>query len=63
MSFLLLQNYCDLMSGVVDEKVLKDMYEDVDAVIDTPALFFWKDLMEMFPEAKVFSANYIQNEK
>ena len=59
MSFLLWQNYCDLLDGAVDEKVLKDMHGNVDVVMDTPAVFFWKDFMEIFPEAKVVTVAFV----
>ena len=31
----------------------KRMYKDVDATIDTPVYFFWKEIHEAFPDAKV----------
>ena len=30
------------------------MLKDVDAVTDVPAYFFWEEILEAFPEAKVF---------
>jgi len=38
-----------------DEKkaILKKMYQDVDIVMDIPSYFYWKELLEIFPEAKV----------
>lgn len=31
----------------------KKMYEDIDAVSDVPACFFWEEILQAFPEAKV----------
>ena len=31
----------------------KQMYEDVDVVIDTPAFLFWENISQEFPDAKV----------
>lgn len=31
----------------------KQMYENVDAVVDSPACFFWEDIHKAFPDAKV----------
>jgi len=30
-----------------------EMYKDVDAVTDIPAFFFWKEILEAFPDAKI----------
>ncbi|XP_076817970.1 uncharacterized protein LOC143463386 [Clavelina lepadiformis] len=37
--------------GSVDD--FKRMYKDVDATIDTPVFFFWKEIHEAFPDAKI----------
>lgn len=29
------------------------MYEDVDAVVDAPAFYFWEEIHKAFPDAKV----------
>nr|XP_026694836.1 uncharacterized protein LOC108950425 [Ciona intestinalis] len=29
------------------------MYDDVDAVVDAPAFYFWREIHEEFPEAKI----------
>ena len=31
------------------------MYKDVDAVTDMPAFYFWKQILEAFPDAKVYT--------
>jgi len=36
-----------------DLSILKKMYENVDAITDTPACVFWEELLNLFPEAKV----------
>lgn len=35
----------------------RKMYEGVDAVTDMPCFYFWEELLEAFPEAKVSSIN------
>ena len=30
-----------------------EMYKDVDVVMEAPAVFFWKEIIDAFPEAKV----------
>ena len=37
--------------GTIDD--FKEMYEDVDAVMDTPANMFWEEIHKAFPDAKV----------
>ncbi|XP_076817031.1 uncharacterized protein LOC143462674 [Clavelina lepadiformis] len=37
--------------GSVDD--FKKMYEDVDAVMDIPVYFFWKEIHQAFPDAKI----------
>lgn len=37
----------------------RKMYEDVDAVVDTPAFFFWEELAKAFPDAKVSEQLFI----
>ena len=34
-------------------KDFKNMYEDIDVVLDCPAFTFWKEILEAFPDAKV----------
>jgi len=34
-------------------KIFKEMYENVDACMDTPAYLFWEQILEAFPKAKV----------
>lgn len=33
-------------------KLLYRMYKDVDVLIESPSLFYWKELMDVFPESK-----------
>lgn len=35
----------------------KRMYDDVDAVVDVPAFYFWEEIHKAFPDAKVFSSS------
>lgn len=35
-------------------KLFRRMYENIDVVIDLPAFFYWKEILEAFPQAKVF---------
>jgi len=36
-----------------DTKILKEMFEDVDANTDVPASVFWEEFLKLFPDAKV----------
>ena len=38
------------------EKDFKEMYKNVDVVMDVPVCSFWEEVCEAFPEAKVCSA-------
>ena len=54
--------YLDLFEGNLNESdVLFDMYENVDAIVDTPANVFWLALLKLFPEAKVIFVLVIFN--
>jgi len=34
-------------------EIFKEMYENVDACMDTPVYLFWENILEVFPDAKV----------
>ena len=36
----------------------KMMYKDVDAVTDIPCCYFWEELLQAFPEAKVIKCYF-----
>lgn len=42
-----------IYEGKEDIEVFKQMYKDVDAVVDGPACFFWYEIHQAFPDAKV----------
>ncbi|KAK3727958.1 hypothetical protein QZH41_004903 [Actinostola sp. cb2023] len=51
-----LVNHLDEYLQAFDGKQMPDfaaMYADVDAVIASPACFFWKEILDAFPDAKV----------
>ena len=37
--------------GTIDD--FRNMYKDVDAVVDIPACFYWYEIHQAFPDAKV----------
>ena len=49
---LWLKFYDEETSDSERKQILYDMYKNVDVVTDAPAFFFWKELMEIFPDAK-----------
>ncbi|XP_077972780.1 uncharacterized protein LOC144428016 [Styela clava] len=34
-------------------EIFKKMYENIDAVVDVPAFYFWEDIYNAFPDAKI----------
>ncbi|KAK3714879.1 hypothetical protein QZH41_001879 [Actinostola sp. cb2023] len=51
-----LQYHLDEYLQAMERKHIPDfatMYADVDAVTDTPACYFWKEIFDGFPDAKV----------
>jgi len=40
-----------LEGGTVED--FRKMYENVDACMDTPCCFFWEEILEAFPDAKI----------
>nr|XP_039256144.1 uncharacterized protein LOC120332880 [Styela clava] len=45
--------YLNIYSRGWTSREFQVMYNDVDAVVDSPAYYYWEELMEAFPEAKV----------
>ena len=48
-----LDKYLDFFEGRVGEEVFKEMYDDVDVVVDQPACTLWNIILKQFPDAKV----------
>ena len=48
-----LDNYLRFFDGDLDEEVFREMYEEVDAVVDQPACTLWNIIFKQFPEAKI----------
>ena len=48
-----LQNYVDFLEGKVGEEIFREMYEDVDVILDQPACTLWNIIFKQFPDAKV----------
>ena len=48
-----LQSYVDFLEGKVGEEIFKEMYENVDVVLDQPACTLWNIIFKQFPDAKV----------
>ena len=41
-----------------DADDFRKMFENVDSVTDIPACFFWEEILEAFPDAKVSKLKY-----
>ena len=48
-----LDNYLGFFDGDLGEEVFREMYEEVDAVVDQPACTLWNIIFKQFPEAKI----------
>ena len=48
-----LDNYLDFFEGRADSSIFKRMYENVDAIVDQPAMNVWNHILTHFPDAKV----------
>ena len=48
-----LDNYIALLKGEEHENLLKEMYENVDAVVAFPAYIVWYKIFKKFPNSKV----------
>lgn len=40
-------------AALEDREALRDIVDDCESVIDWPGSFYWRELMDMYPEAKV----------
>ncbi|XP_076822635.1 uncharacterized protein LOC143469006 [Clavelina lepadiformis] len=47
------QEWFQVLSEGSNEDVFKRMYKDVDAVTDLPACYYWKEIHQAFPDAKI----------
>lgn len=45
--------WLDLFEGKRDYSLFKEMYSDIDAVVDLPACILWDQILRVFPTAKV----------
>ena len=52
-SITYLQNNVDFLEGKVGEEIFREMYENVDVVLDQPACTLWNIIFKQFPDAKV----------
>ena len=48
-----LDEYTKILHDGYTTEDFRKMYEDVDAVVDIPAFFFWDEIHKAFPDAKV----------
>lgn len=48
------KQWLKIFEGKATKQEIRDMYEGVDALTDTPAFLYWKELVDAFPEAKVY---------
>ena len=43
----------DWMAAREDKSILRDLLADYGSTVDWPSAYFWRDLIDMYPEAKV----------
>ena len=48
-----LDNYLDFFEGRADGTIIKQMYQNVDAILDQPSCNVWHNILQQFPDAKV----------
>ena len=48
-----LDNYLDFFEGRADGTIFKQMYQNVDAILDQPSCNVWHNILQQFPDAKV----------
>lgn len=51
--YYLEESYTKIYSEGWTTEDFRKMYEDVDAVVDSPAMYFWEEISKAFPEAKI----------
>lgn len=52
-AFLLSDEYNKIVHKGWSTEDFRQMYEEVDAVVDLPAFFFWDEIHKAFPDAKI----------
>ena len=45
--------WMQVFDGGETREIFYEMYKDIDAVTDLPCCFYWKEIHEAFPDAKV----------
>ena len=45
--------FFETMDKAVKNQILRKILDNVDVVLDLPYYFFWKEILDVFPEAKV----------
>lgn len=51
--YLLQEQYKKILHDGWTTEDFRKMYENVDAVVDTPACYFWEEILRAFPDAKI----------
>lgn len=52
-AFILTDEYDKIVCKGWETDDFRRMYENIDAVVDYPAFYFWDEIHKAFPEAKV----------
>uniref|UniRef100_H2ZCA3 Sulfotransferase family protein n=1 Tax=Ciona savignyi TaxID=51511 RepID=H2ZCA3_CIOSA len=47
------QQWKEILQSGNNPDIFREMYKDVDAVVDAPAFAYWKEIHEVFPDAKI----------
>ncbi|XP_039272568.2 uncharacterized protein LOC120346803 [Styela clava] len=47
------EEWCTIFNDGWTTEMFRKMYEDIDAVVDLPACYFWEEIHKAFPDAKI----------
>lgn len=48
-----IQVFSKTTSSQEKEKLISEMYKDVDVVVEGPNIFYWREILKIFPDCKV----------
>lgn len=47
------KEWTEILNNGFSREIFQRMYKDVDVVADLPCFYFWQEIWDAFPEAKV----------
>lgn len=51
--YYLYNDWLEIFDGKATKEDIRKMFDGVDALTDSPVFYYWEELAEAFPEAKV----------